>query len=65
MAVVGWWSGYKLGGVVALTLQFFQNFAFTTIGTPLVLGAIIITCNIELMFVNEKLQTDRVTSKEN
>ena len=29
MAVVGWWTGYKLGGVVALTSEdFFQNFGF-------------------------------------
>ena len=29
MAVVGWWTGYKLGGVVALTsADFFQNFGF-------------------------------------
>ena len=26
MAVVGWWSGYKLGGVIALfTAEYFQN----------------------------------------
>ena len=26
MAVVGWWSGYKLGGVIALfTAQYFEN----------------------------------------
>ena len=29
MAVVGWWTGYKLGGVIALTsADFFQNFGF-------------------------------------
>jgi PAT family beta-lactamase induction signal transducer AmpG len=27
MAVVGWWSGYKLGGVIALfTAEFFQKY---------------------------------------
>ena len=26
MAVVGWWSGYKLGGVIALfTAQYLEN----------------------------------------
>ena len=26
MAVVGWWTGYKLGGVIALfTAEYFQN----------------------------------------
>ena len=29
MAVVGWWTGYKLGGVIALnTAEFFQNIGF-------------------------------------
>ncbi len=62
MAVVGWWTGYKLGGVVALTsAEFFQNFGFENYWqlTFLVLGALIIACNIGLMFVNEALQTDR------
>ena len=62
MAVVGWWTGYKLGGVVALTsAEFFQNFGFENYWqvTFLILGAVIIACNIGLMFVNEALQTDR------
>ena len=62
MAVVGWWTGYKLGGVVALTsAEFFQNFGFENYWqvTFLVLGTVIIACNIGLMFVNEALQTDR------
>ena len=62
MAVVGWWTGYKLGGVVALTsAEFFQNFGFENYWqiTFLVLGIVIIACNIGLMFVNEPLQTDR------
>ena len=29
MAVVGWWTGYKLGGVVALfTAEFFENLVY-------------------------------------
>ena len=62
MAVVGWWTGYKLGGVVALTsADFFQNFGFENYWqiTFLILGVVIITCNIGLMFVNETLQSDR------
>ena len=56
MAVVGWWTGYKLGGVVALTsAEFFQNLGFENYWqiTFLVLGAVIIACNIGLMFINE------------
>ena len=67
MAVVGWWTGYKLGGVVALTsAEFFQNFGFENYWqvTFLVLGAVIIACNIGLMFVNEALQTSRSDSQK-
>jgi PAT family beta-lactamase induction signal transducer AmpG len=67
MAVVGWWTGYKLGGVVALTsAEFFQNFGFENYWqtTFLVLGAVIIACNFGLMFVNEVLQTDRSESQK-
>jgi len=56
MAVVGWWTGYKLGGVVALNAaQYFQNAGIENYWqtTFLVLGIIIIACNIGLMFVHE------------
>ena len=67
MAVVGWWTGYKLGGVVALnTAEFFQkagleNYWQTTF---LILGIVIIFCNIGLLFVNEPLPTDRQESQK-
>ena len=67
VAVVGWWTGYKLGGVMALiSAEFFQNFGFENYWqvTFLVLGAVIIACNIGLMFVNEALQTDRSESQK-
>jgi len=56
MAVVGWWTGYKLGGVIALTsAEFFQSQGFENYWqlTFLVLGIVIIACNIGLMFINE------------
>ena len=56
MAVVGWWTGYKLGGVVALsTAEFFQKIGFENYWqiTFLILGILIIACNIGLMFINE------------
>ncbi len=62
MAVVGWWTGYKLGGVVALnTAEFFQQAGFENYWqtTFLVLGIIIIAFNIGLLFVNEPQPTDR------
>jgi PAT family beta-lactamase induction signal transducer AmpG len=62
MAVVGWWSGYKLGGVIALfTAQYLENIDVTNYWqvTFLVLGVVIILMNIGLMFVHEPLSTDR------
>jgi len=62
MAVVGWWTGYKLGGVVALNAaEYFQqagieNYWQTTF---LVLGVIVIACNIGLMFVHESQPAER------
>ena len=62
MAVVGWWSGYKLGGVIALfTAQYFENIGITNYWqmTFLVLGVVVILMNIGLLFVHEPLLTDR------
>ena len=56
MAVVGWWTGYKLGGVIALNAaDFFQNAGFENYWqiTFLILGIVIIACNIGLMFIKE------------
>ena len=55
IAVVGWWTGYKLGGVVALfTAEFFENMGISNYwqATFLVLGILIILMNIGLMFVH-------------
>tara|TARA_B100001248_G_scaffold167204_1_gene126516 strand:+ start:16210 stop:17583 length:1374 start_codon:yes stop_codon:yes gene_type:complete len=67
MAVVGWWTGYKLGGVVALKcaeifqLAGFQNYWQLTF---LILGVVIIACNIGLLFINESQPTDRAESQK-
>jgi len=66
MSVVGWWTGYKLGGVVALnSAALFQQAGFENYWqiTFLVLGILIIACNIGLMFVNEPQQIDRTESQ--
>ena len=66
MAVVGWWTGYKLGGVVALnTAEFFQSFEFENYWqiTFLVLGILIIACNIGLMFISEDQQLDKIKTQ--
>ncbi len=62
MAVVGWWTGYKLGGVVALnSAEYFQNIGIENYWqtTFLILGVIVIACNIGLMFVHESQPTER------
>ncbi len=66
MAVVGWWTGYKIGGVVALnSADFFQQAGFQNYWqiTFLILGIVIIFCNICLMFVNEPLPINRAESQ--
>ena len=66
MSVVGWWTGYKLGGVVALnSAEFFQQAGFENYWqiTFLVLGILIIGCNIGLMFINETKLVNRTESQ--
>ncbi|MFL2884159.1 MAG: MFS transporter [Pelagibacterales bacterium MED-G39] len=67
MAVVGWWSGYKLGGVIALfTAEYLENIGLTDYWqmTFLILGVVVILMNIGLMFVHEPLSLDR-SQKQN
>ena len=62
VAVVGWWTGYKLGGVLTLfTAEYFESMGITEYwqATFLVLGLVIILMNIGLMFVHEPIETDR------
>ena len=62
MSVVGWWTGYKLGGVVALnTAELFQQAGIQNYWqfTFLILGVVIIAFNIGLMFINEPNSENR------
>ena len=66
MAVVGWWSGYKLGGVIALfSADYLQNFGFENHWqlTFLILGVLVILMNIGLMFVTEKNSDERINKQ--
>ena len=69
MAVVGWWSGYKLGGVLSLfSAEFLQNRGFENYWqlTFLILGILIILMNVGLMFINEAGSNERQSQqKEN
>ena len=67
MAVVGWWSGYKLGGVIALfTAEYLQNIGIINYwqSTFLILGIVVILMNIGLMFVHEQASDTRKFNQE-
>ncbi len=67
MAVVGWWTGYKLGGVIALfTAEYFENIGVNNYwqATFLVMGVVVILMNIALMFVHENSYTERILSQK-
>jgi PAT family beta-lactamase induction signal transducer AmpG len=62
MAVVGWWTGYKLGGVISLnSAEYLEKAGFENYWqlTFLILGIVIVACNIALMFVHEPQPTER------
>ena len=62
MSVVGWWTGYKIGGLVALlSADFFQQQGFYNYWqlSFLTLTIIIITCNIGLLSIPENNSTER------
>ena len=75
MAVVGWWSGYKLGGVISLfSAELLQTKGFENYWqlTFLILGILVILMNIGLMFINEpenferynkQIENDKLISK--
>ena len=67
MAVVGWWTGYKLGGVIALNLaEYFEQAGFENYWqiTFLILGTVIIACSIGLMFIHETSSDQRKDSQK-
>ena len=67
IAVVGWWTGYKLGGVIALNAaDYFEKLGFQNYWqiTFLILGIVVIACNIALLFVNEPQNRDRHDSQK-
>lgn len=57
IAVVGWWSGYKIGGMLSLfTAEFLQNIGFTNYWqlTFIFICFIILLCNLFLLLIPEK-----------
>ena len=67
MAVVGWWSGYKLGGVLSLfSAEYLENAGFENYWqlTFIILGVLIILMNIGLMFIDETKSLERKIKQE-
>ena len=66
VAVVGWWSGFKLGGIVALeTAEAFQAAGVENYWqiTFLVLGIVVVLCNVGLLFVREAASVARMAAQ--
>ena len=56
IAVVGWWSGYKIGGMLSLfSAEFLQNIGFTNYWqlTFILICFIILLCNMGLLLIPE------------
>ena len=67
MAVVGWWSGYKLGGVLSLfSAEYLQNAGFNNYWqlTFLILGGLVVLMNIGLMFINEVNNSEKINKQK-
>ena len=67
IAVIGWWTGFKLGGVIALqTASAFQNAGVENYwqATFLVLGVVVILCSASLvLFVRETPPAGRIAAQ--
>ena len=62
MMVIGWWTGFKLGGLISLLVSdLFQNFNLENHWqiTFLVLAVIMLVLNIGVFFINEKSKKKR------
>ena len=67
MSVVGWWTGYKIGGVISLTsASFFQNLGLENYWqiSFLILTIIIMICCVGLVSIPEKASTERKKEQE-
>ena len=66
MAVVGWWSGYKLGGVISLfTADYLEKIGIENYWqiTFLILGILVVLMNIGLMFIKEQSASTRLSNQ--
>ena len=66
VAVVGWWSGFKLGGIVALVAaDSLQQAGFANYWqlTFLIMGTLVVGCTIGLAIVHEAPATARIAAQ--
>ena len=66
-AVVGWWSGYKLGGLITLiTADWVQSLGFTNYWqiSFIIICGIVIACNIGLYLIPETGTDERIQSQQ-
>ena len=66
MAVVGWWSGYKLGGVISLfTADYLEKVGIENYWqiTFLILSILVVLMNIGLMFIKEQSASTRLSNQ--
>ena len=66
IAVVGWWTGYKVGGIVALfTADFFQKAGYQNYWqiSFVLLCLIVVLCSIGLLFIQEKAPNERIRAQ--
>jgi PAT family beta-lactamase induction signal transducer AmpG len=66
-AVVGWWSGYKLGGLITLiTADWVQSLGFTNYWqiSFIIICSIVIACNIGLYLIPETGTDERIQSQQ-
>ena len=67
MAVVGWWTGYKIGGVLSLfSADFLEEAGFENYWqlTFLILAILVIIMNIGLTFINEQNSSYRRNTQD-
>ena len=68
VAVVGWWSGYKIGGMIALFLADYletsgvENYWQMTF---VMLGVLVVLCNVGLLFIPETGTKERAADQRN
>ena len=67
IAVVGWWSGYKLGGLITLiSADWFQSLGFDNYWqvTFILICGIIILFNLGLLFIPEYGTNERIRAQK-